>query len=399
MARESRRIRNERRYGRPERMADSVFANQWKLPFWMRDCVDDEFRSTAFEIRKTFLETMRETTVVVADNVAEFFYAETPKEIWRIEDFPCCAPPRDVLFIEMKRPSRIFSEGIIKSPLGIPELTGLLITYKTRNEIISSWDAEENRQDRIKNIERFLRSFEAKIDLNAITKAREEGMEAIGKLSAMEQSFLVAATQYMAMKSGMKAADHFPEDLEWSMHVEVVVGDNNNICYLGSLAYKVAKNGILMDRPQFSLLGNHKVDDAEAKLAIRILEQSADPGLLALSFMHCKNIVLESNDPDRHLNNERRKAGLKPFVRYHTINIEPMKKVLKTEGNSEIEGLKRALHICRGHFSTYSEEKPLFGRVAGTFWIPSHVRGSIKEGVVVSDYKVNPAAKNGEAKP
>jgi hypothetical protein len=67
-----------------------------------------------------------------------------------------------------------------------------------------------------------------------------------------------------------------------------------------------------------------------------------------------------------------------------------MKRILKTEGNIESEGLKRALHICRGHFSTYSEEKPLFGRVAGTFWIPAHTRGQIKEGVVISDYKVSP---------
>lgn len=104
--------------------------------------------------------------------------------------------------------------------------------------------------------------------------------------------------------------------------------------------------------------------------------------------MHCKNVVMEAVEPDRALNRERKKHGFKPFLRYHTIDIEPMKKVLRTEGNIEAEGLKRALHICRGHFSTYSEERPLFGRVAGTFWIPSHTRGSIKEGMVISDYNV-----------
>jgi hypothetical protein len=105
--------------------------------------------------------------------------------------------------------------------------------------------------------------------------------------------------------------------------------------------------------------------------------------------MNCKNVVVAPNEPDRHLNRERRKHGLKPFLRYHTINIEPMKRVLRTEGNIESVGLKRALHIVRGHFSTYTEEKPLFGKVAGTFWIPSHVRGSTEEGIVVSNYQVN----------
>jgi hypothetical protein len=113
------------------------------------------------------------------------------------------------------------------------------------------------------------------------------------------------------------------------------------------------------------------------------------PIMLAVAFMNCKNVVVAPNEPDRHLNRERRKHGLKPFLRYHTINIEPMKKVLKTEGKIESLGLKRALHIVRGHFSTYTEEKPLFGKVAGTFWIPSHVRGSTEEGVVVSDYQIS----------
>ncbi len=112
------------------------------------------------------------------------------------------------------------------------------------------------------------------------------------------------------------------------------------------------------------------------------------PILLALSFMNCSNVTLNEVNPNPVINRERRKAGMKPFVRYHTINIEPMKKVLRTEGNIETEGLKKALHICRGHFATYSEEKPLFGKVAGTFWVPAHTRGSLKQGVIVSDYNV-----------
>jgi hypothetical protein len=116
------------------------------------------------------------------------------------------------------------------------------------------------------------------------------------------------------------------------------------------------------------------------------------PAYLTLSFMHCKNVLTSTVEPDRRLYRERERHGLKPFLRYHTIDIEPMKRVLRTEGNIESTGLKRALHICRGHFATYSAERPLFGKVAGTFWIPSHVRGTSDEGVVVSDYRVNGAS-------
>jgi hypothetical protein len=112
------------------------------------------------------------------------------------------------------------------------------------------------------------------------------------------------------------------------------------------------------------------------------------PAFLAISFMNCKNVTTTTVDSDAKLNRERRKHGLTPFLRYHTINIEPMKKVLRTKGQSETEELKRALHICRGHFSTYTEDRPLFGKVAGTFWVSSRVRGTAKEGIVVSDYQI-----------
>jgi hypothetical protein len=46
------------------------------------------------------------------------------------------------------------------------------------------------------------------------------------------------------------------------------------------------------------------------------------------------------------------------------------------------------LHICRGHLRTYTEEKPLFGKVIGTFFIPAHLRGDEKVGTVVKDYQL-----------
>jgi len=113
------------------------------------------------------------------------------------------------------------------------------------------------------------------------------------------------------------------------------------------------------------------------------------PSLLAISFMNCKNVTLDPVDPPAVLNKIRQRGGLKPFLRYHTINIEPMKSVLRTEGGIEANGLKKALHICRGHFATYSDR--MFGRSLAepvTVWRPAHVRGSIKEGVVLSDYRV-----------
>ena len=115
--------------------------------------------------------------------------------------------------------------------------------------------------------------------------------------------------------------------------------------------------------------------------------------LLAFCFMNCKNVSLDQVEPCRETNKKRSKAGLKPFLRYHVINIDPMKQVLRTEGGVETNGLKKALHICRGHFATYADS--MLGRKLDkpvTVWRPSHIRGSAKQGVVVSDYVVKAGA-------
>ena len=78
-------------------------------------------------------------------------------------------------------------------------------------------------------------------------------------------------------------------------------------------------------------------------------------------------------------------------MRFKTLDIRPMRKVLEDEGQAATVGLQRALHICRGHFATYSPDKPLFGKHAGTFWVPAHVRGNAERGVVAKDYRVLPA--------
>ena len=59
------------------------------------------------------------------------------------------------------------------------------------------------------------------------------------------------------------------------------------------------------------------------------------------------------------------------------------------EGHVEKQGIKRALHICRAHFAHYTEEHPLFGKYAGTFYKPMHVRGHLKEGMVIKDYDIH----------
>jgi len=112
------------------------------------------------------------------------------------------------------------------------------------------------------------------------------------------------------------------------------------------------------------------------------------PIFLAISFLHCKNVTMERETPPAPLSKKYQKKHGRPLVSYHTLNIEPMKQILRAEGNIEKTGLKQALHICRGHFKDFSKGSGLFGKYKGLYWWDSQVRGSVKEGIVDKDYAV-----------
>lgn len=110
--------------------------------------------------------------------------------------------------------------------------------------------------------------------------------------------------------------------------------------------------------------------------------------LLAVSFMHCKNVTQEEVTPVAVLAKKQlRKHGI-PKVSYRVLKIEPMTRALREQGDSDRKGLGHALHICRGHFKTYTAERPLFGQRVGTWWWDTNLRGARSVGTVVKDYEI-----------
>jgi hypothetical protein len=85
----------------------------------------------------------------------------------------------------------------------------------------------------------------------------------------------------------------------------------------------------------------------------------------------------------------KRNRHRKWIHRHYVLQIRPMKEVYKIENDGESIERENSFHFCRGHFKTYTEEKPLFGKYVGDFWWDAHARGSIKKGLVTKDYKIN----------
>lgn len=107
---------------------------------------------------------------------------------------------------------------------------------------------------------------------------------------------------------------------------------------------------------------------------------------MALKLLSCKNVGTKVNQPPARLNKKRMKKNKPPIFSYRTLTIKT-----GTGGNSTTDpkGLwENPVHLCRGHFKTYTEERPLFGRVVGRYWWQPQVRGHKKQGVVIKDYQI-----------
>lgn len=140
------------------------------------------------------------------------------------------------------------------------------------------------------------------------------------------------------------------------------------------------KSSLIRDQPI------HIAKPVSTELDMDIFNGAFDIPFLALSLAHCKNVkVVEKSKRKPRLNSKQK---TKVLYKYYTLLIEPMKKVLREEGNSSSTGLPKALHICRGHFKDYREGKGLFGKIHGLYWWDQMVKGDIGQGKIIKTYKV-----------
>lgn len=109
--------------------------------------------------------------------------------------------------------------------------------------------------------------------------------------------------------------------------------------------------------------------------------------LTALALINCKNVSTQETGKVgiRRSGAEKRRGATPLEIRYNTIILPG--------GGSESDGKgghrATALHRVRGHFKTFTTDKPLLGKHTGTYWWGWQVRGNAEKGTVVSDYKVS----------
>jgi hypothetical protein len=167
-----------------------------------------------------------------------------------------------------------------------------------------------------------------------------------------------------------------PENARWILWCELFVDYGRRDAPVdgphGSIFLVIDSEGRAIDKPwmqAYTADGDHDI----MKAFITWLH----PAFLAISFMHCKNVVVENNEVPKPLAKKYRErhGGVQP-TRYKTLVIEPLKQILKREGRSHEVGLAKAMHICRGHFRDYRQGAGLFGKYHQLVWTPSVIRGT-----------------------
>lgn len=110
-----------------------------------------------------------------------------------------------------------------------------------------------------------------------------------------------------------------------------------------------------------------------------------------LAMMNCHNIETIEHKTPEAFQKARIKGGKKPLVSYHTIRVD-LDKTPRQVSAESLPGDRSTprLHKKRGHMKDYRKGKGLFGRYKGVWFWGEMLAGSEEEGVVVSDYEVNP---------
>lgn len=296
---------------------------------------------------------MRETQVFDVSNVAEYFFNGTNQEHWDYyDDFPNVAPSYPMMWFEYRMPEYVLNEtGRHKARNMFKHIGAVSIGYPAEawKYVSAALSPRVNTQ---------------LVDIPPDTK----WLAVWDLVGQTEKCRLWKADIYMPI---MRCYVPIRED--------------------GTVAGKTEGfKGMILHPDLLTFLSGEK---DVAAIPQQVLEDLTSlmydlyPIFLAQSFLHTKNTVVDKLDPPVHVSNKHKQKTGNSLVSYHVLNIMPMREVLRSQGHADKTGLRKALHLCRGHFKNF-KDRGLFGKYKGLFWWEAHIRGSKEHGLALKNYKV-----------
>jgi len=341
-------------------MYDRILAQGFIPPSWADPLLHEQFQVMRTEI----LRTLRNAKVFNVDNVAEYVYTSPWGEGWKLIDFPNLAPPFPVFFMEIRSPRQMLSKvdgqfRLVPSDIDFCGWGVLLIGDEIAPLNLRDPNLSHDQRERFD------------FSPECMPTPLQSTVSSDAKTSKWRLRALLFVEEHRGHIFG-------PVILwEWEVDAKGVHSWGPNI---GGMPAPLGT-------PETEYW--QWLSEGWSPLLY--------PAFLAISFLHCKNVKVERENPPQKLSRAFQRRHGHPLTQFHTLQITPMRKVLEREGQSESLGLKKALHICRGHFKTFTPDRKLFGRHIGTYWWDAHVRGTTEQGIALKDYQVNQPAVTSQA--
>jgi len=305
---------------------------------------------------KHFWDMAGRAIVLKVQNIADYYFTGSSRELWEHSDFPTVAPPWKVIWTEWVWSGATVSDDL--SGLSEEQLESAIVTRRADGTYSLT---PKNFPPEVSKI-------------GALFHYKEIDDE--------EVRWLLFASLYMPKLRGnpfvMESVFFVSPEGRWLNPVVGTPVADRMIKECARLGC-VGGNGRYL-QPVFK--------NMEHEQLINIMHPSTcfDVPMLAICFCHCKNVeALPSLIPEKSIK-KRLKSGNAPISKFYTLKIDQMRQALNVEAPGET--LQNALHICRGHFKDYRDGKGLFGRIQGLYWWDQHVRGDLSAGEVRKDYSV-----------
>lgn len=191
------------------------------------------------------------------------------------------------------------------------------------------------------------------------------------------------ATYFQAVQDGAG-------DAEWFVEARTITRTVDGEVYLlptGSTIYLDEDGKLITGHTDILVENSQSVKETWHLNA----EWSTFIAMNACKFCHVRKAsVREADDADTRRRQKKAQKRGRPFIRHHKLIIEPLEKHMEYVRSlgALTPGSKKALHAVRGHFATYTPERPLGrGKFVGTVWRAPHMRGSKSSGLVTKDYE------------
>jgi hypothetical protein len=276
--------------------------------------------------------------ILAADTIAEHYY-ENKQLLWGAEDYPYALPPWKSTFVEWNEPPFIVTE---------------------------------NGRERV----------ERPAQIGVYLLEGKRGRKAVESASAL-------------IKHATDEAPDIPGSVEWVLVGKCISFTRGILNEFDVTTFAFLRADGWLERLAHIGRGLRPIIEAIGLAeAQRFFDSQYHIVWLAFTFANCTNVKLQDVTEQLAPPPKIRRRLKIPEVKRYTLNIEGHYTTPSRNSNEPMQGVM-PFHLCRGHFATYTTERPRFGRLkdgVGRFWIPPHMKGKKENGEVIKDYAITAPA-------